>query len=64
MYVCYSTYTPFLDDVGEYLVLYWVPVRKDGKPGKPLVSVSDDPVGPGNKAVCFYNASVFLVGTF
>lgn len=41
-------YTPFLDDVGTYLVLYWVPIREDGKAGKPLVSICDDPVAPAH----------------
>lgn len=58
------TYTPFLDDVGEYLVLYWVPVRKDGKPGKPLVSVSDDPVGPAHPVVQNICVKALSLSTF
>ncbi|KAJ0980466.1 hypothetical protein J5N97_008721 [Dioscorea zingiberensis] len=38
------TYTPSLEDVGFYLVLYWVPVRSDGRLGDPLVAISDSPV--------------------
>ncbi|XXG74688.1 hypothetical protein AAC387_Pa07g3344 [Persea americana] len=41
-----STYMPSLEDVGAYLVLYWVPTRSDGKVGKPLVRISDNPVMP------------------
>uniref|UniRef100_A0A803N0W9 Uncharacterized protein n=1 Tax=Chenopodium quinoa TaxID=63459 RepID=A0A803N0W9_CHEQI len=52
------TYTPFLDDVGTYLVLYWVPIRDDGKPGKPLVSICDDPVAPGS--VVLFLVVIFL----
>lgn len=37
-------YKPSLDDVGFYLILYWVPTRYDGKTGNPLVAITDDPV--------------------
>lgn len=37
-------YRPSLDDVGSYLVLYWVPTRSDGKIGDPLVAITGDPV--------------------
>ncbi|PIA41703.1 hypothetical protein AQUCO_02200255v1 [Aquilegia coerulea] len=40
------TYTPSLEDVGSYLVLYWVPTRVDGKNGEPLVAISSSPVSP------------------
>ncbi|RLN34629.1 hypothetical protein C2845_PM03G19820 [Panicum miliaceum] len=33
-----------LDDVGSYLVLYWVPTRYDGKTGDPVMAITDDPV--------------------
>lgn len=33
-----------LDDVGSYLVLYWVPMRYDGKTGDPVMAITDDPV--------------------
>ncbi|KAK1325252.1 hypothetical protein QJS10_CPA01g00539 [Acorus calamus] len=39
-------YTPSLEDVGCYLVLYWVPTRADGKVGEPLVAISSHPVIP------------------
>ncbi|KAF9588966.1 hypothetical protein IFM89_017645 [Coptis chinensis] len=38
------TYTPSLEDVGSYLVLYWVPARTDGKHGEPLVTICSNPV--------------------
>ncbi|KAL2930498.1 hypothetical protein RDABS01_035908 [Bienertia sinuspersici] len=44
-------YTPLLQDVGTYLVLYWVPIREDGKAGEALVSICDDPVAPAHPAV-------------
>ncbi|KAL6880549.1 hypothetical protein ACP4OV_012114 [Aristida adscensionis] len=37
-------YKPSLDDVGFYLILYWVPTRCDGKTGNPLMTSTDDPV--------------------
>ncbi|KAH9610756.1 hypothetical protein KSS87_003287, partial [Heliosperma pusillum] len=40
-------YTPCLDDVGGYLALQWVPIREDGKLGKPLNTICSDPVTPG-----------------
>ncbi|KNA25666.1 hypothetical protein SOVF_002920 [Spinacia oleracea] len=46
-----GTYTPFLDDVGAYLVLHWVPIREDGKSGKALVSICNDPVSPAQPVV-------------
>ncbi|KAJ8762645.1 hypothetical protein K2173_010666 [Erythroxylum novogranatense] len=39
-------YSPSLDDVGAYLALYWLPIREDGKSGKPLVVISESPVTP------------------
>lgn len=42
------TYTPSLEDVGSYLILYWVPTRADGKLGDPVVAVSDSPVTAGH----------------
>ncbi|XP_068657633.1 187-kDa microtubule-associated protein AIR9-like isoform X2 [Aristolochia californica] len=38
------TYTPSLEDVGSYIVLYWVPTRADGVCGDPLVTISNNPV--------------------
>ncbi|XP_068655160.1 187-kDa microtubule-associated protein AIR9-like isoform X2 [Aristolochia californica] len=38
------TYTPSLEDVGSYIVLYWVPMRADGVCGDPLVTISYNPV--------------------
>lgn len=48
VYVCAKTltYTPSLEDVGAYLALFWLPIRADGKCGKPLVSISNSPVTP------------------
>ncbi|CAN6203007.1 unnamed protein product [Urochloa humidicola] len=37
-------YKVSLDDVGSYLVLYWVPTRCDGKTGDPVMAITDDPV--------------------
>ncbi|XP_062189872.1 187-kDa microtubule-associated protein AIR9-like [Phragmites australis] len=37
-------YKTSLDDVGSYLVLYWVPTRFDGKTGDPLMAITDEPV--------------------
>ncbi|KAJ1287736.1 hypothetical protein BS78_02G033400 [Paspalum vaginatum] len=37
-------YKPSLDDVGSYLILYWVPTRSDGKIGEPLMAITGDPV--------------------
>ncbi|CAN1812949.1 187-kDa microtubule-associated protein AIR9 [Linum perenne] len=47
--ICGKTlaYTPSLEDVGSYLALYWVPIRADGKRGKPLAAISSSPVKPG-----------------
>jgi hypothetical protein len=40
-------YKVSLDDVGSYLVLYWVPTRCDGKTGNPVMAITDDPVMAG-----------------
>lgn len=47
--ICFSCrkYTPSLEDVGAYLVLYWIPTRVDGRSGKPVVSITNSPVAPG-----------------
>ncbi|KAI6706023.1 hypothetical protein NL676_008985, partial [Syzygium grande] len=45
------TYTPSIADVGEYLALYWLPTRADGKCGNPLVAISTSPVSPALPAV-------------
>lgn len=57
MTCCDRTYTPCLDDVGSFLALYWVPIREDGKRGKPLISVCDNPVAPGDEVVAFVLSS-------
>ncbi|CAA0823754.1 187-kDa microtubule-associated protein AIR9, partial [Striga hermonthica] len=46
--ICGETlaYTPSLEDVGSYLVLYWLPTRSDGECGTPLVSICNSPVVP------------------
>ncbi|KAF6166111.1 hypothetical protein GIB67_023821 [Kingdonia uniflora] len=45
------TYTPSLEDVGSYLVLYWVPTRTDRKCGEPSVAISSEPVSPAHPIV-------------
>ncbi|PON54757.1 LRR domain containing protein [Parasponia andersonii] len=40
------TYTPLLEDVGAYMVFYWLPTRSDGKRGNPLVAICDSPIEP------------------
>lgn len=44
-------YTPSLEDVGAYLVLYWIPTRVDGRSGKPVVSITNSPVTPADPEV-------------
>lgn len=44
------TYIPKLEDVGAYLVVRWVPARKDGKLGKALIARSRLPVAPAAPA--------------
>ncbi|VVB02098.1 unnamed protein product [Arabis nemorensis] len=44
-------YTPSLEDVGAYLVLYWIPTRVDGRSGKPVVSITNCPVAPADPEV-------------
>lgn len=51
---------PSLEDVGAYLVLYWVPTRSDGKVGKPLVRISDNPVMPGISYLVLISVSFLL----
>lgn len=41
------TYLPSLEDVGNFLVLEWIPERSDGKVGLPRVASSPQPVSPG-----------------
>ena len=45
-------YKVSLDDVGSYLVLYWVPSRYDGKTGDPVMAITDDPVMAGCPLIC------------
>ncbi|RDX87861.1 187-kDa microtubule-associated protein, partial [Mucuna pruriens] len=45
------TYKPLLEDVGAYLVLYWVPTRADGKCGEPLIAICSTPVSPAPPVV-------------
>ena len=42
-----KAYIPKLEDVGDYLVVRWVPARKDGKLGKSLIARSRLAVAPG-----------------
>ncbi|CAH8264737.1 unnamed protein product [Arabidopsis lyrata] len=44
-------YTPSLEDVGAYLVLYWIPTRVDGRSGKPVVSITNSLVAPADPDV-------------
>ncbi|XP_010519077.1 PREDICTED: 187-kDa microtubule-associated protein AIR9-like [Tarenaya hassleriana] len=44
-------YTPSLEDVGSYLVLYWIPTRSDGRHGQPVVSISNSPVAPADPVI-------------
>ncbi|KAH0932660.1 hypothetical protein HID58_009777 [Brassica napus] len=48
-------YTPSLEDVGAYLVLYWIPTRVDGRSGKPVVSITNSPVTPGADIVTAFH---------
>lgn len=50
--ICNRKYKPSLDDVGSYLILYWVPTRYDEKIGDPLMAISDDPVMAGWPLMC------------
>ncbi|KAL2604532.1 hypothetical protein AAZV13_09G072900 [Glycine max] len=45
------TYKPLLKDVGDYLALYWVPTRADGKCGEPLIAICSTPVSPAPPVV-------------
>nr|CAB3451917.1 unnamed protein product [Digitaria exilis] len=54
-------YKVSLDDVGSYLVLYWVPTRCDGKTGYPMMAITDDPVMAGEIGR-MYEANVDDVG--
>eukprot|EP00249_Psilotum_nudum_P024971 c29337_g1_i1 orf=404-6085(-) len=45
------TYIPTLEDVGTYLALRWVPTRKDGKKGEPLIACCSYPVAPAPPVV-------------
>ncbi|KAL4563579.1 hypothetical protein LXL04_027622 [Taraxacum kok-saghyz] len=58
------TYTPSLDDVGAYLALYWVPTRSDGKPGEPLVAVSNNPVGAALPEVSRVNVNALSLSSY
>ncbi|KAJ4976364.1 hypothetical protein NE237_001470 [Protea cynaroides] len=53
VFVCGNTleYIPSLEDVGVYLALYWVPTRSDGICGKPLITISNNPVIPAPPVV-------------
>lgn len=61
--ICFSCrkYTPSLDDVGAYLVLYWIPTRVDGRSGKPVVSITNSPVAPGAYIVTLSFILLFIV---
>lgn len=54
------TYKPVLEDVGEYLALYWLPIRSDNKQGNPLVAISDGPVIPGIYALIRKNGYCYF----
>ncbi|KAI3495528.1 hypothetical protein L1887_37869 [Cichorium endivia] len=58
------TYTPSLEDVGAYLALYWVPTRIDGQSGDPLVSISDNPVGPALPEVSKVSVKALSLETY
>ncbi|KAJ8449889.1 hypothetical protein Cgig2_029251 [Carnegiea gigantea] len=58
------TYTPCLDDVGSFLALYWVPIREDGKRGKPLISVCDNPVAPAHPVVTNVRVKALNLSTY
>ncbi|XAR72534.1 hypothetical protein NMG60_11019208 [Bertholletia excelsa] len=58
------TYTPSLEDVGAYLALYWLPIRADGKQGKPLASICDSPVTPALPVVTNVCAKELSSGTY
>ncbi|PWA81634.1 outer arm dynein light chain 1 protein [Artemisia annua] len=58
------TYTPSLEDVDAYLALYWIPTRADGKSGKPLVSISNNPVIPAPPVVSNVNVKQLSLSTY
>ncbi|KAL9224400.1 hypothetical protein vseg_000436 [Gypsophila vaccaria] len=58
------TYTPCLDDVGTYLALQWVPIREDGKPGKPLTSICSDRVSPAHPVVTKVHVRALDLSTY
>ncbi|GAB4829402.1 187-kDa microtubule-associated protein air9 [Ancistrocladus abbreviatus] len=58
------TYTPTVDDVGSYLALYWVPIRKDGKHGKPLISICSNPVAPAHPIVTNVRVKELSLGVY
>ncbi|CAN1227773.1 187-kDa microtubule-associated protein AIR9 [Linum grandiflorum] len=64
--ICGKTlaYTPSLEDVGSFLALCWVPVRADGKRGKPLVAISSSPVNPGLPSVSEVHAKELSSGAY
>ncbi|XP_074276682.1 187-kDa microtubule-associated protein AIR9 [Silene latifolia] len=57
-------YTPCLDDVGGYLALQWVPIREDGKLGKPLNTICRDPVTPAHPAVTKVTVRALDISTY
>ncbi|KAK9696993.1 hypothetical protein RND81_08G008800 [Saponaria officinalis] len=57
-------YTPSLDDVGSYLALRWVPIREDGKPGKPLTSICSDPVAAAHPVVTKVHVRALDLSTY
>ncbi|CAA6657906.1 unnamed protein product [Spirodela intermedia] len=59
-----QTYTPSLEDVGLYLILYWVPTRVDGKRGDPLVAISNSPVTAAPPVVSGVQTKELSVGVY
>lgn len=58
------TYTPTLEDVGDYLALYWLPTRADGKSGKPLASICNSPVIPAPPIVSNVHVKELTLSTY
>ncbi|KAG9439115.1 hypothetical protein H6P81_019280 [Aristolochia fimbriata] len=58
------TYTPSLEDVGSYIVLYWLPMRADGVCGDPLVTISNNPVSAALPLVSNVCVKELSTGTY
>ncbi|XP_027366103.1 187-kDa microtubule-associated protein AIR9 isoform X1 [Abrus precatorius] len=57
-------YKPSLKDVRDYLALYWVPTRADGKCGDPLIAISSTPVSPAPPIVSNVRVKVLSLGIY